>query len=176
MKDFCFLARNTLTVAWHTEWSLCYCFHFISKIVCPKIFCRWLYFNQINSFVEGILFEVLSQCNILSYIFSFSIGSFNWIPVIGAQTVHFMKIRRILSPKTIHIPCWFLFPSFQSQKVISFLRYFFFPRSSLSLNSFAFDYLNNRLITTFYLRGKSKCCLGLRSIFVEVFQPTFRIM
>lgn len=71
MKDFCFLARNTLTVAWHTEWSLCYCFHFISKIVCPKIFCRWLYFNQINSFVEGILFEVLSQCNILSYIFFF---------------------------------------------------------------------------------------------------------
>lgn len=71
MKDFCFLARNTLTVAWHTESSLCYCFHFISKIVCPKIFCRWLYSNQINSFVEGILFEVLSQCNICSYIFFF---------------------------------------------------------------------------------------------------------
>lgn len=149
MKDFCFLARNTLTVAWHTESSLCYCFHFISKIVCPKIFCRWLYFNQINSFVEGILFEVLSQCNICSYIFLFQSDRSIGFRLLEHKQFISWNSNEFYPPKTIHIPFWFLFPSFQSQKVISFLRFFFFPRSSLSLNPFAFDYLNNRLITTF---------------------------
>lgn len=163
-------------MAWHTEWSLCYCFHFISKIVCPKIFCRRLYFNQINSFVEGIFFEVLSQCNIFFVYFSFSIGSFNWIPVIGAQTVHFMKIKRILSQKPFTFHFGFFFPSFQSQEVISFLRFFFFF-SLFSISQFVCIWLSQQsLNNNIYLRGKSKCCLGLRSIFVEVFQPTFRIM